>query len=102
MSAVVDWILRRVARVRWRVQMLGVLLAFRNVDLFTLGFDHGYRDGFHRERRAAKRDWHKKSREDGYSIGYRHGKKDSGALKLVVDNEAAPVNLYTARHERTG
>jgi hypothetical protein len=97
-----DWMLGRVARVQWRVQTLAVLLAFRNVDLFTLGFDHGYRDGFHRERRAAKRDWHKKSREDGYSIGYRHGKRDSGVLKLVVDNEAAPVNLYPARHAASG
>jgi hypothetical protein len=50
----------------------------------------------------SRREAYESGRLAGYSIGYRHGKRDSGVLKLVVDNEAAPVNLYPARHAASG
>jgi hypothetical protein len=33
----------------------------------------------------------------GHSIGYKHGRKDSGALKVVVSNPA-PAGVYVAKH----
>jgi hypothetical protein len=50
----------------------------------------GYRDGHRSEH---------KSRERAYGLGYRHGKKDARALKVVTSNPQ-PAGLYTARHER--
>jgi hypothetical protein len=89
-------------KVRSNVQLALTVLAFRYVDFYMLGLGDGARDAYRRDRRADKRDWHRKSREDGYKIGYRHGKKDARALRLVVDNEAVPVDLYPARHAASG
>jgi hypothetical protein len=100
-SDVVDWTMTQLLRARWRVQSLTVLLAYWHSWAVQEAYTAGHREGYKRTRRQSQAEAKQRSRERAYSLGYRHGKKDARALRVVVDNPA-PVDLYTGRHAATG
>ena len=97
-----DWTLAQLLRTRWWIQTVAVLMLYWHSQVVRTAYVAGHSHGFRIGRRSATREARQRSREAAYSLGYKHGRKDRGALKLVVDNEAAPVSLYPARHQARG
>jgi hypothetical protein len=98
---VVDWTLGLVARARWRVEAFAVLLVYWHSWAVREAHAFGHGEGYRRGRAQPVREAKQRSRERAYALGYRHGKRDSGALRVVVDNPA-PRAVYTGRHAATG
>ena len=91
----------RLARTRWRIQTLAVLLLWWHSAAVIAAYSTGHREGFRRNRYQSVREATQRSRERAYSLGYRHGKKDARALKVVANNPP-PADLYRGKHEKAG